>query len=117
MDHDLLDLAIRARGGELELAAALHHDLPAIDWWRRTRVPDVKRTWRRTYSLGRSDSDCRRSSWRANASNADSICRVHDGTQMAPCSITPMRSSGNRSSTPSKIIVARVWAGGPGMPM
>lgn len=39
MDHDLLDLAIRARGGELELAAALHHDLPAIDWWRRTGVP------------------------------------------------------------------------------
>jgi hypothetical protein len=44
MDHDLLDLAIRARGGELELAAALHHDLPAIDWWRRTGVPDEMRT-------------------------------------------------------------------------
>lgn len=39
MDQDLLDLAIRARGGELELAAALHHDVPAIDWWRRTGVP------------------------------------------------------------------------------
>ena len=44
MDQDLLDLAIRARGGELELAAALHHDLPAIDWWRRTGVPDEMRT-------------------------------------------------------------------------
>jgi hypothetical protein len=40
MDQDLLELAIRARGGELELAAALHHDIPAIDWWRRTGVPD-----------------------------------------------------------------------------
>jgi hypothetical protein len=44
MDQDLLDLAIRARGGELELAAALHHDLPAIDWWRRHGVPDEMRT-------------------------------------------------------------------------
>ena len=43
MDQDLLDLAIRARGGELELAAALHHDLPAIDWWRRNGVPDEMR--------------------------------------------------------------------------
>ncbi|HEX6567857.1 MAG TPA: hypothetical protein VF015_01790 [Acidimicrobiales bacterium] len=43
MDQDLLDLAIRARGGELELAAALHHDLPAIDWWRHTGVPDEMR--------------------------------------------------------------------------
>lgn len=40
MDQDLLDLAIRARGGQLELAAALHHDLPAIEWWRRTGLPD-----------------------------------------------------------------------------
>jgi hypothetical protein len=40
MDQDLLDLAIRARGGELELAEALHHDVPAIDWWRHTGVPD-----------------------------------------------------------------------------
>lgn len=39
MDQNLLELAIRARGGELELAAALHHDIPAIDWWRRTGVP------------------------------------------------------------------------------
>lgn len=39
MDQNLLELAIRARGGELELAAALHHDVPAIDWWRRTGVP------------------------------------------------------------------------------
>ena len=77
----------------------------------------MHRTCRRTYSDGRSDSFCRRSSWRANASNADSICRIHDGTQTAPCSITPMRRSGNRSRTPSKIIVASVWAGGPGMPM
>jgi hypothetical protein len=44
MDQDLLELAIRARGGELELAAALHHDLPAIDWWRRNGVPDEMRT-------------------------------------------------------------------------
>jgi hypothetical protein len=44
MDQDLLDLAIRARGGELELAAALHHDLPAIDWWRHNGVPDEMRT-------------------------------------------------------------------------
>jgi hypothetical protein len=44
MDQDLLELAIRARGGELELAAALHHDVPAIDWWRRTGVPDEMRT-------------------------------------------------------------------------
>jgi hypothetical protein len=44
MDQDLLDLAIRARGGELELAAALHHDIPAIDWWRRNGVPDEMRT-------------------------------------------------------------------------
>ena len=71
----------------------------------------------RTYSLGRSDRSRRRCSWRAKASNADSIWRIHDGTQTAPCSITPMRRSGNRSSTPSKISVARVWAGGPGMPM
>ena len=77
----------------------------------------VNRTWRRTYSLGRIDSARSRSSCLTNASNADSICRIHDGTQIAPCSMTPMRSSGNRSSTPSKIIVARVCAGGPGMPM
>ena len=44
MDQDLLDLAIRARGGELELAAALHHDIPAIDFWRRNGVPDELRT-------------------------------------------------------------------------
>jgi hypothetical protein len=44
MDQDLLELAIRARGGELELAAALHHDVPAIDWWRRTGLPDQWRT-------------------------------------------------------------------------
>jgi hypothetical protein len=43
MDQDLLDLAIRARGGELELAEALHHDVPAIDWWRHTGVPDEMR--------------------------------------------------------------------------
>jgi hypothetical protein len=44
MDQDLLDLAIRAHGGELELAAALNLDLPALDWWRRTGVPDEMRT-------------------------------------------------------------------------
>lgn len=44
MDQDLLDLAIRARGGELELAAALHHDIPAIDWWRRNGLPDELRS-------------------------------------------------------------------------
>ena len=77
----------------------------------------VKRIWRRTYSLGRIDSACSRSSCRAKASNADSIWRIHDGTQIAPCSITPTRRSGNRSNTPSKIIVASVCAGGPGMPM
>ena len=44
MDQDLLELAIRARGGELELAAALHHDPPAIDWWRRNGLPDEMRT-------------------------------------------------------------------------
>jgi hypothetical protein len=43
MDQDLLELAIRARGGELELAKALHHDAPAIDWWRRAGVPDELR--------------------------------------------------------------------------
>jgi hypothetical protein len=43
MDQHLLELAIRARGGELELAAALHHDVPAIDWWRRNGVPDEMR--------------------------------------------------------------------------
>ena len=31
--------------------------------------------------------------------------------------MTPMRRSGKRSSTPSKIIVASVWAGGAGMAM
>jgi hypothetical protein len=40
--------------------------------------------------------------------------RIHDGTQMRPCSMTPMRRSGNRSSTPSKIIVASVCIGGNG---
>ncbi len=43
MDQDLLELAIRARGGELELAAAMHHDVPAIDWWRRKGVPEEMR--------------------------------------------------------------------------
>jgi hypothetical protein len=44
MDQDLLDLAIRARGGELELAAALNLDIPALEWWRRAGVPDEMRT-------------------------------------------------------------------------
>ena len=41
--------------------------------------------------------------------------RIQLGSQIAPCSITPMRSSGKRSSTPSKIIVASVCMGGPGI--
>ncbi len=57
MDHDLLDLAIRARGGELELAAALHHDLPAIDWWRRTGVPDEMRTLVGAIAGGQEDDE------------------------------------------------------------
>ena len=51
----------------------------------------VKRTCRRTYSVGRSDRARMRSSWRPKASTAASICRSHDGTQIAPCSMTPMR--------------------------
>jgi hypothetical protein len=43
MDQNRLELAIRARGGVLELAAAMHHDVPAIDWWRRKGVPDEMR--------------------------------------------------------------------------
>jgi hypothetical protein len=43
MDRDLLELAIRARGGMLELATAMHHDVPAIDWWRRKGVPTEMR--------------------------------------------------------------------------
>jgi hypothetical protein len=39
VDKDVLELAIRARGGLLQLAAAMHHDVPAIDWWRRAGVP------------------------------------------------------------------------------
>ena len=45
MDRDLLELAIRARGGMLELAAAMHHDVPAIDWWRRKGVPEEMRAF------------------------------------------------------------------------
>jgi hypothetical protein len=44
VDQDVLELAIRARGGLLQLAAAMHHDVPAIDWWRRTGVPVEMRT-------------------------------------------------------------------------
>jgi hypothetical protein len=40
MDRDLLELAIRACGGERALARALETDVPAIDWWRRAGVPD-----------------------------------------------------------------------------
>jgi hypothetical protein len=39
MDTHLLELAIRACGGEIELARALETDVPAIDWWRHTGVP------------------------------------------------------------------------------
>ncbi len=77
----------------------------------------VARIWRRTYSDGRSDSARSRSSCRWKASKADSICFIHDGIQMAPCSMTPTRRFGNRSSTPSKIMVARASIGGWGMPM
>jgi hypothetical protein len=40
MDPHLLELAIRACGGELALARALQTDIPAIEWWRRAGVPD-----------------------------------------------------------------------------
>ena len=40
MDQHLLELAVRACGGELALARALQTDVPAIDWWRRAGVPD-----------------------------------------------------------------------------
>jgi hypothetical protein len=40
MDQHLLELAIRACGGEVALARALETDVPAIDWWRRAGVPD-----------------------------------------------------------------------------
>ena len=40
MDQHLLELAIRACGGERPLARALGTDVPAIEWWRRTGVPD-----------------------------------------------------------------------------
>jgi hypothetical protein len=40
MDQHLLELAIRACGGELALARALETDIPAIEWWRRAGVPD-----------------------------------------------------------------------------
>ena len=49
----------------------------------------VQRICRRTHLLGRRDSACYRSSCRAKASNADSIWRIHDGNQIAPCSMTP----------------------------
>ena len=63
--------------------------------------------------------DCRRHPHGAACANLrhPNVMSYHDGSQIAPCSITPMRSSGNRSSTPSKIIVASVCAGGTGMPM
>lgn len=52
MDQDLLELAIRAHGGEPELAAAMHHDIPAIDWWRRAGVPDELRALIGTLATG-----------------------------------------------------------------
>jgi hypothetical protein len=39
MDQHLLELVIRACGGEVALARALETDVPAIDWWRRSGVP------------------------------------------------------------------------------
>ena len=40
MDQHLLELAIRACGGEVALATALQTDVPAIDFWRSSGVPD-----------------------------------------------------------------------------
>jgi hypothetical protein len=40
MDQHLLELAIRACGGELALARALRTDIPVIEWWRQEGVPD-----------------------------------------------------------------------------
>lgn len=40
VDQHLLELAIRACGGETALARALQTDVPAIDCWRRAGVPD-----------------------------------------------------------------------------
>jgi hypothetical protein len=77
----------------------------------------VARTERRTYSLGRSASFCSRSSFLRNASNAESMKRIQLGTHDAPCSITPSRSVGKRSSTPSKISVAIVCIGAVGIAM
>jgi hypothetical protein len=39
MDQHLLELAIRACGGEVALARALQTDVPAIEWWRQAGVP------------------------------------------------------------------------------
>ncbi len=39
MDSHLLELAIRACGGETALAKALDTDLPVIHWGRRAGVP------------------------------------------------------------------------------
>ena len=53
----------------------------------------MARIWRRTNSLGRSERSCSRCSCLRNASKADSIWRIQPGTQMAPCSITPIFSA------------------------
>jgi hypothetical protein len=51
MDQHLLELAIRACGGEMALAQALQTDVPAIDWWRRSGVPDEMYTRIRAITL------------------------------------------------------------------
>ena len=65
----------------------------------------VTRTWRVMYSLGRSSSCWSRSSFRRKASAAESSVRMSPGSQVPPCSMTPKRRVGKRSSTPSMISV------------
>jgi hypothetical protein len=53
MDQHLLELAIRACGGEVALATALQTDLPVIDRWRRAGVPDEMAGMIRTVAVER----------------------------------------------------------------
>ena len=71
----------------------------------------VTRTWRAMYSPGRSLSAWSRFSCLENASPAEFSCRMKPGTQDAPSSITPIRKSSNRSSTPSRIIIESACIG------
>ena len=75
----------------------------------------VTRTCRRICSLGVNDIFCKRSSFLRKASAAESSDRIQPGTQLAPNSIRPIRRPGNRSSTPSMIIVPSVCMGAYGM--